>query len=137
MSAAVWNLKKRATARKPFSPGKGRRCLRFAQAASAQLQCARNVNNPPIAILPLRSCHRVLRRLYPRVTNIVCPFTAKPTTPRRAMHQQTRQLVVLVVVFLAPAASAQEPGRWPANKANDWYKKQPWLVGCNFIPSTA
>lgn len=27
--------------------------------------------------------------------------------------------------------------RWTAEKANEWYKKQPWLVGCNFIPSTA
>src|SRR5512137_2988384 len=27
--------------------------------------------------------------------------------------------------------------RWTADKANEWYRKQPWLVGCNFIPSTA
>ena len=27
--------------------------------------------------------------------------------------------------------------RWSQEKANEWYKKQPWLVGCNFIPSTA
>jgi Cellulase (glycosyl hydrolase family 5) len=26
---------------------------------------------------------------------------------------------------------------WTATQANDWYKKQPWPVGCNFIPSTA
>lgn len=30
--------------------------------------------------------------------------------------------------------SAQQ---WSIEKANDWYSKQPWLVGCNFIPSTA
>jgi hypothetical protein len=28
-------------------------------------------------------------------------------------------------------------GRWPAAKAVDWYEAQPWLVGCNYIPSTA
>ena len=28
-------------------------------------------------------------------------------------------------------------GRWSERKASDWYAKQPWLVGCNFIPSTA
>ena len=28
-------------------------------------------------------------------------------------------------------------GRWTAEKANGWYARQPWLVGCNFIPSTA
>lgn len=27
--------------------------------------------------------------------------------------------------------------RWSREKANAWYVKQPWLVGCNFIPSTA
>lgn len=27
--------------------------------------------------------------------------------------------------------------RWSPGKANDWYARQPWLVGCNFIPSTA
>lgn len=27
--------------------------------------------------------------------------------------------------------------RWPLEKANAWYQEQPWLVGCNFIPSTA
>ena len=32
------------------------------------------------------------------------------------------------------AATAQ---RWPAQQANDWYTRQPFLVGSNFIPSTA
>lgn len=27
--------------------------------------------------------------------------------------------------------------RWTAEKANEWYESLPWLVGCNFIPSTA
>jgi len=27
--------------------------------------------------------------------------------------------------------------RWTADKARDWYRTQPWLVGCNFLPSTA
>ena len=27
--------------------------------------------------------------------------------------------------------------RWSAQQANDWYQKQPWLVGANFIPSDA
>lgn len=27
--------------------------------------------------------------------------------------------------------------RWSVERANEWYVKQPWLVGCNFIPSTA
>jgi hypothetical protein len=28
-------------------------------------------------------------------------------------------------------------GRWTAEQANEWFTRQPWLVGCNFIPSTA
>jgi cellulase (glycosyl hydrolase family 5) len=27
--------------------------------------------------------------------------------------------------------------RWSIEKANEWYARQPWLVGCNFIPSNA
>ena len=26
---------------------------------------------------------------------------------------------------------------WSEKKANEWYNAQPWLVGCNFLPSTA
>jgi hypothetical protein len=32
----------------------------------------------------------------------------------------------------------QHPGqRWTPEAANQWYQKQPWLVGSNFIPATA
>ena len=27
--------------------------------------------------------------------------------------------------------------KWSVEKAQDWYQTQPWLRGCNFIPSTA
>ncbi|MGP0065892.1 MAG: 1,4-beta-xylanase [Isosphaeraceae bacterium] len=35
-----------------------------------------------------------------------------------------------------PARSA-EPGPWPVEKAEAWSRAHPWLVGCNFAPSTA
>lgn len=35
------------------------------------------------------------------------------------------------------SGAEQASGRWSEQKANDWYANQPWLVGCNFIPSTA
>ena len=35
----------------------------------------------------------------------------------------------------APAVTERE--KWTTEKANEWYDKQPWLVGCNFLPSTA
>jgi hypothetical protein len=28
-------------------------------------------------------------------------------------------------------------GQWTAENGNEWYARLPWLVGCNFIPSTA
>ena len=27
--------------------------------------------------------------------------------------------------------------RWTEAKANEWYARQPWLVGANYIPATA
>jgi len=27
--------------------------------------------------------------------------------------------------------------RWETERADAWYRRQPWLVGCNFIPSSA
>jgi hypothetical protein len=42
---------------------------------------------------------------------------------------------VSFLISAAPAALAAE--RWTPEQANAWYAKQPWLVGCNFLPSTA
>jgi len=44
----------------------------------------------------------------------------------------------LVLVTLALDLQAADlPGPWSPDKANAWYARQPWLVGCNFGPSTA
>jgi hypothetical protein len=42
----------------------------------------------------------------------------------------------LIVLTLAGAAMAQ-PARWTEKTANEWYARQPWLVGSNYLPSTA
>ena len=39
--------------------------------------------------------------------------------------------------LLTSQSTTGSPDRWPAQKANDWYKQQPWLVGANFVPSNA
>jgi hypothetical protein len=45
---------------------------------------------------------------------------------------------VLVCVVSASAQTTDAAGaRWSPQQANDWYAKQPWLVGANFIPSDA
>jgi hypothetical protein len=48
-------------------------------------------------------------------------------------------LLSLIFGFTVTSLWAAEPpeGRWSVEKVNAWYAKQPWLVGCNFIPSTA
>jgi hypothetical protein len=51
-------------------------------------------------------------------------------------------LVTLSMLAAAmPQGAAQSTNsptdRWSAQKANDWYKQQPWLVGADFIPSNA
>ena len=43
----------------------------------------------------------------------------------------------LVMMVMAALASATAQERWTAQRANDWYVKQPWLVGANFVPSDA
>ena len=49
-----------------------------------------------------------------------------------------RILATLLVVFGSAMVFAQgTTARWSEAKANQWYAKQPWLVGANFIPSNA
>ena len=45
----------------------------------------------------------------------------------------------LLAAFIATRAQNTDAanGRWTADQANQWYAKQPWLVGANFIPSDA
>lgn len=47
-----------------------------------------------------------------------------------------KKLLILFLLVFTFSANAQSL-RWPEQKANDWYKAQPWLVGCNYIPANA
>jgi len=49
---------------------------------------------------------------------------------------------ILVGLVAGPGAIAAEhvddaPERWSVERAQAWQKAQPWLVGCNYMPSTA
>ena len=44
---------------------------------------------------------------------------------------------VLIPVSALSAAPPTELGPWPVDRAALWGKDHPWLVGCNFAPSTA
>src|SRR5215467_1562876 len=45
--------------------------------------------------------------------------------------------LLLIGSFCTLAVAQAPPGRWSEAKANEWYAKQPWLVGSNYIPATA
>ena len=45
--------------------------------------------------------------------------------------------VLALGAVLAQAGRAAPMNRWSEERAQAWYDEQPWLVGCNFIPSSA
>jgi hypothetical protein len=55
---------------------------------------------------------------------------------RRTALKLPLLLAVGAALTRVPRASA-EPVRWPVDSANRWYQAQGWLVGANFITSTA
>src|SRR5882724_2916464 len=45
--------------------------------------------------------------------------------------------ILAVVLLLLNAAAVAQNARWSEGRANDWYAKQPWLVGSDYIPANA
>src|SRR5258706_14677883 len=43
----------------------------------------------------------------------------------------------LIVIGLCTRAAWAQTSRWPEQKANDWYARQPWLIGSNCVPKSA
>jgi cellulase (glycosyl hydrolase family 5) len=60
-------------------------------------------------------------------------ITEKPM--RRSSIVINSIFLSLILSALATFSATAQP--WPAKQANDWYSHQPFLVGSNFIPSTA
>src|ERR1700685_4112803 len=53
-------------------------------------------------------------------------------------------IALLTIAFLlcgrtfgVESANSPVSGRWTPDRAQAWYDSQPWLVGANFVPSTA
>ena len=45
---------------------------------------------------------------------------------------------MLCILFTSLCVGSQsQTARWSEQKANDWYAKQPWLVGSNYVPKDA
>jgi len=58
----------------------------------------------------------------------------------RAMTAASFVSVAVVVLHLidpTQAAAARSTTRWSVERAQDWFRQQPWRKGANFLPSTA
>lgn len=47
------------------------------------------------------------------------------------------KIISLLLILLFSVAVSAQPAKWSEQKANDWYKQQPWLVGSNYVPASA
>src|SRR5690348_3811733 len=52
------------------------------------------------------------------------------------MKREFRKISTLLMVFACGWAQGGTT-QWTPQQANEWYRNQPWLLGCNFSPSTA
>jgi hypothetical protein len=43
----------------------------------------------------------------------------------------------VVGAFITACVTALNAAQWSPEQANDWYRNRPWIVGCNYSPSTA
>jgi hypothetical protein len=48
-----------------------------------------------------------------------------------------KSALVGLILFLSGWATQAQEARWTERQAADWYAKQPWLVGSNYIPANA
>jgi hypothetical protein len=88
------------------------------------------------ADLPLGS---LSPRLYPRFSARAGWRPAWRETTQMTTATIPKKLVGVLaaaLVFLA-ASSAKAGEHWSKEKAEEWGRGQPWLVGCNYVPSTA
>jgi hypothetical protein len=48
-----------------------------------------------------------------------------------------RTWLICALAFLSIGLLKAQDARWTEDQANQWYRKQPWIVGANFVPSDA
>jgi hypothetical protein len=44
--------------------------------------------------------------------------------------------LICTALLISSLVFGQEKGQWSVEKANKWYKKQAYILGCNYVPST-
>ncbi len=65
-------------------------------------------------------------------------MVSSPNNPVLLMKTLRLQLLVLLLFGFISGAAAQPTGqRWSEQKIWDWYNKQPWYCGFNYIPAYA
>ena len=84
-----------------------------------------------------------LRRVITRLSNSSERFDKLLQTPGSSwglrhmlIHRFSLVLTAIVLRWIHHGTSGAAE-RWTPQQANDWYDAQPWLVGCDFLPSTA
>ncbi len=66
------------------------------------------------------------------------PEQSRPKMRIRMKQKLFASLLTLFCISLSAQPAPTSPSaRWPEKAANEWYAKQPWLVGSNYIPATA
>src|ERR687885_196608 len=53
------------------------------------------------------------------------------------MSVMLRTVRLLLIILLCHVAAAAQTQRWSEPKAREWYGRQPWLVGSNYVPAYA
>lgn len=56
---------------------------------------------------------------------------------KKIMTRGLHPCLIVAAALTWSAATRASADRWPEDKANAWQQKTGWLVGCNFLPSTA
>ncbi len=68
-------------------------------------------------------------------------YTGPPLIKGQGHFVVIKNLFLFLAAVFAVTASSHsafaETPRWTEQKANDWYARQPWLVGSNYIPKDA
>src|SRR4051794_35445272 len=79
-----------------------------------------------------------IRRRETRTADVSRTRPTDANSRKGGVMKKTRFFGLLLIGSLLTLASAAPPAaRWPEAKANEWYGRQPWLVGSNYIPATA
>ena len=47
-----------------------------------------------------------------------------------------KKLLMMLMASAALAASAARSGPWTKEQAWEWYSRQPWMRGCNYMPAS-